>query len=174
MLRWVTRWTREGWDLKTHEHMMTHETFRLFGRVFEAIKRWYLSDPWVLQPDGTYLPMQLHERRPAKGGAEEEGDEGKHPGFFSNKNSSINEARHDQTNGLADSIGGNGISDALRARLLVVKDLMVRCGFKGLMKGCQTCLPDDVFGNMGTLLTVRVSPCIYTVEPEARGGTGAS
>ncbi|KAG1663372.1 hypothetical protein FOA52_007109 [Chlamydomonas sp. UWO 241] len=88
---WVAKWTAVGYDMRTGEHMFTVTTMK-------CIRRWYLSDPWVLDDDEkTYVPAQMYVGAAAAKGTV----------FYSMKNSSIIESRHTHGNRLAGQLAGS-------------------------------------------------------------------
>lgn len=103
---WAKKWTANGFDAETNEHIFTHDTYRLFRRIMLGINRWFLSDPWILQPDGSYLPMDMYFQLT-------DGE------YVSCKESSIIESMHHVTNRMETSIGGQTVSDKTRNDLIL-------------------------------------------------------
>ena len=95
LLKWIGKWTIDGYDVLSNKHMFTDNTYRALSGVFDMIKRWMISDPLVPQPRGSplsHLPVQLYQEKLTDEDDEDEDDKD----YFSMK-SSMQRSRSLQT-----------------------------------------------------------------------------
>ena len=62
---WVLKYGGQGFDANG-EHLFTLQSYKLFRKIMKGIIRWFLSSPWLLQPDGSYKLMDMYYNLPGQ------------------------------------------------------------------------------------------------------------
>eukprot|EP00955_Chlamydomonas_euryale_P063918 358813-Chlamydomonas_euryale.AAC.6 len=106
--QFISRWSQNGWDIETKQHVFTEGTVSFFRRIIVGIRMWFLSDPWVQVGPNEWRPVGMYMEANSK--------------LYCMRTSSRLESRWAQSNKLESVVGYGRATEETCAELVAHSD----------------------------------------------------